>query len=142
MDTNLDRLAAQCAQAIIERVVDNDETQQRKSKAQLAADLDNTLTKALGVLQEHGVYACFLYLWAKEKDYGKAVSEEMLRLIEQMDLYHEKPAGESVEHVLRYISETVTADLEKLLLVKETLELALIYGRYGAKARQSETTTS
>lgn len=142
MDTNLDRLAAQCAQAIIERVVDNNETQQRKSKAQLAADLDNTLTKALGVLQEHGVYACFLYLWAKEQDYGQAVSKAMLRLIEQMDLYHEKPAGESVEHVLRYISETVTADLEKLLLVKETLELALIYGRYGAKARQSETTTS
>lgn len=140
MDTNLDRLAAQCAQKIVTQLVDGAEDQQAKAK--LATDLDNTLTKALGVLQEHGVYACFLYLWAKEKEHGQAVSKAMLRLIEKMDLYHEKPAGESVEHVLEYISKTVTADLEKLLLVKETLELALIYGRYGAKARQSETTTS
>ena len=33
------------------------------------------------------------------------------------------------------ISEKVTIDLERLLLVKETLEQMLIYARYGAKAR-------
>jgi hypothetical protein len=48
---NLDRLAAQHAQAVVQSGDQNIET---------------TVTKALGVLQEHGVYACFLYLLAKE----------------------------------------------------------------------------
>ncbi|MGC8800891.1 MAG: hypothetical protein ACP5UR_11690, partial [Chloroflexus sp.] len=73
---NLDRLAAECAQAIIRRVVDEEETQknkrenEKKSKQQLATSIDNTITKALGVLQENGVYACFLYLLAREKENG------------------------------------------------------------------------
>lgn len=122
--SNLDRLAAQHAQAIIRR------TSEKK-----ASDVDNTITKALGVLQENGVYACFLYLKAKEKENGDIVVEEMLNLLDALGFGWGKPATNKSEDVLRYISEKVTANLEPLMLTKETLEQMLIYGRYGAKAR-------
>jgi len=139
--SNLDYLAAKHSQEIIRRVVEKEETQknrgqgEKKSKQQLASELDNTVTKALGVLQENGIYACFLYLLAKEKDIGKVVIGEMLNLLEELPFEWRKPADDSTEEVLGYISEKVTADLERLLIAKDTLERMLIYARYGAKAR-------
>lgn len=121
---NLDRLAAQHAQEIIRR------TEDKK-----AGDVDNTVTKALGVLQENGVYACFLYLLAKEGENGGVVAEEMLNLLDGLGFDWGKPGNNSPEKVLNYITEKVTVHLERLLLAKETLEQMLIYARYGAKAR-------
>ena len=40
--------------------------------------------------------------------------------------------------LLAYYSDTVCAQLDRLLLVKGLFEQALIYVRYGAKARQQE----
>jgi hypothetical protein len=129
-ERNLDRLAAECAQRIIER-----------TKDKKAGDVDNTITKALGVLQENGVYACFLYLLAKEKGNAAVVVDEMLSLLEGLFSEWKKPMGNgqsdlSSDVVLKHITEKVTADLERLLLAKETLEQMLIYARYGAKARE------
>lgn len=140
--TNLDRLAAQHAQKIIGRLVDKDEKgnkQTDKKKIKEAADkTDNTVTKALGVLQEDGVYACFLYLLAKEKESGKIVVDEMLNLLEGLYSDWNKPSSNTPQDILSHITEKVTIDLERLLLTKETLEQMLIYARYGAKARQVE----
>lgn len=120
-ENNLDRLAAQRAQAIISRTGDK--------------DMDNIVTKALGVLQEDGVYACFLYLLAKEKgNGGDVVVEEMLNLLDRLGFGWGKP-GKNTEEVLKHVTDKVTANLERLLLAKETLEQMLIYARYGAKAR-------
>jgi hypothetical protein len=121
---NLDRLAAQHAQEIIKRTADKK-----------ASDVDNTVTKALGVLQENGVYACLLYLLAKEKKNGGVVIDEMLSLLDGLGFGWGKPNDSSAEEVLSHISDKVTVDLERLLLAKETLEQMLIYARYGAKAR-------
>jgi hypothetical protein len=165
--TNLDRLAAQHAQNIIFYLVDKDEKgNERNDKKQIndaAKKSENTVTKALGVLQENGVYACFLYLLAKEKDNGKSVVAEMLDLLEKLDFGWKKPnigcdwpmSNEQVdirseillknlrpEIVLKHITDNVTQNLERLLLTKEILEQMLIYARYGAKARQEETSTS
>ncbi|MGC9529167.1 MAG: hypothetical protein ACP5G2_00905 [Candidatus Bipolaricaulaceae bacterium] len=141
IQSNLDRLAAKHAQEIIRRVVDEEETQKnksedkKKSKQQLSTDVDNTVTKALGVLQENCVYACFLYLLAKEKENGGVVVDEILSLLEGLSFGWGKPDDSSAEQVLKHISDKVTVDLERLLLSKETLEQMLIYARYGAKAR-------
>ena len=123
---NLDRLAAQHAQAIIRR------TNEKK-----AAEIDNTVTKTLGVLQENGIYACFLYLKAKEKENGDVVADEMLNLLDGLGFGWEKPRSKAADDVLCHITEKVTDTnhLERLLLTKEILEQMLIYARYGAKAR-------
>ena len=70
---NLDYLAAKYAQTIIQK------TQDKKP-----SDVENTMTKALGVLQEDGVYACFLYLLAREKENGAVVVDEMLNLLSSL----------------------------------------------------------
>ena len=122
---NLDRLAAGYAQEIIRRTSDDK-----------ASDIENTITKSLGVLQESGVYACFLYLLAKEKKERRVVViEEMLGLLDSMGFGWGKPASNGPDAVLKHISDKVTGDLERLILAKETLEQMLIYARYGAKAR-------
>jgi len=120
---NLDYLAAKCAQTIIQ-----------KTKDKKASDIENTITKALGVLQEDGVYACFLYLLAREKENGAVVVGEMLNLLSSLPFGWQKPTSNSNE-ILRFINEQVTKDLERLLLAREVLEQMLIYARYGAKAR-------
>ena len=142
---NLDRLAAQHAQNIIRRLVDEDKDGKDRTNSKeikkAASSADNTVTKALGVLQENGVYACFLYLKAKEKENGDVVIEEMLNLLDRLGFGWSKPEDEngrvdtSAEVVLKHVAEKVTDNLERLLLAKETLEQMLIYARYGAKAR-------
>lgn len=121
---NLDRLAARHAQQLIE-----------DTREQKAGDVDNTITRTLGVLQENGVYACFLYLLAKEKDIGMVIVTEMLTLLDGLGFGWGQPADNQAQTVLQHINATVTADLERLLLARETLEQMLIYARYGAKAR-------
>ncbi|MEW5920629.1 MAG: hypothetical protein AB1796_06720 [Bacillota bacterium] len=127
---NLDWLAARHGQAVIRRLVDE--------KGVKASDADNIITKALGVLQEDGLYACFLYLLAKEKTKGQAVVEEMISLLENLGFGWGRPDGDSAEKVLDYITKKVTVKLEPLLLAKGTLEQMLVYARYGAKARAKE----
>lgn len=119
-DINLDRQAAKVAQTLVNN---------KKSK-----EIENAITKGLGVLQENGVYACFLYLLAKEGQIGKAVVDAMLTLLTKMPYKWVHP-GKKLEDILKFICVEISADLEKLLFVKETLEQMLIYARYGAKAK-------
>lgn len=123
---NLDWLAARFAQQVISRTIGTKPT-----------EIENTVTKALGVLQESGLYACFLYLKAKEGKNGDVVIDEMLNLLDSLGFGWGRPTSLKAEEVLSYIIEKVTGtdSLERLLLAKETLEQMLIYARYGAKAR-------
>ncbi len=111
---NLDYLAAKHAQEIVKALSDT------PKKA------ENSLTKTLGVLQENGVYACFLYLRAREDHSGKII-EQMRALLEALGIKNEPKDN------LEYARQ-LTADLPTLLLAKEALEQMLIYARYGAKA--------
>lgn len=114
---NLDYLAAQYAQKVIESLND-------PKKAEIS------LTKALGVLQENGVYACFLYLRARE-DNGDKIIAQMRNLLKALGL-KDKPQDD-----LEYARQ-LTTHLPNLLLAKEALEQMLIYARYGAKAANKQ----
>ena len=128
---NLDRLAAQHAQKVTQDLSPRE-----------AGDMDNTVIKALGVLQENGIYACALFLKSRpqaEQERAEKLLEEMLNLLAGLGFGWDKPAGKDAETVLQHISDRVTGgSLERLLLAKETLEQMLIYARYGAKARKAE----
>lgn len=120
---NLDYLAARHAQKLVENLN--------------TKEAETAFTKALGVLEENGVYACFLYLYAREKK-GEAVAVEMLTLLAALQFPGLPLNSADKEGVLKYIAEQVTGDLHRLLLAREALEQMLIYARYGAKARQKE----
>ncbi|MBN1138085.1 MAG: hypothetical protein JXM73_15965 [Anaerolineae bacterium] len=143
--THLDYLAAKCAQAIIARTKEHT-AQDDLSCSYDGSEVDNTVTKALGVLQEDGVYACMLYLLSrtqdKEKNIAAVVTDEMLNLLGSLGFegWDKPPLPDDrqrkAEAILKHISDHVTGgSLERLLLAKETLEQMLIYARYGAKAR-------
>lgn len=117
---NLDYLAATHAQELIQH------TQNPK-------DIENSLTKTLGVLQENGVYACFLYLYAREKNTGKEIAAAALKLFAALQLPTAPNASQTTE-TLTYIAQHITNHLPTLLLAKEALEQMLIYARYHAKA--------
>ncbi|MFZ5909637.1 MAG: hypothetical protein ACOYYU_06450 [Chloroflexota bacterium] len=119
---NLDYLAARRAQELIGTL---------KKEGIKIKDAENSLTKALGVLQENGVYACFLYLLAREKEIGPTVIKQMRELLRDVGV--QVTSRDNLE----YAAE-LTADLPTLLLAKEALERFLTYARYGAKAAQKE----
>lgn len=144
---NLDYLAAKHAQRIIADT----------ASVKKASDVENAVTKALGVLQENGVYACFVFALSRAKpgEKGELAKEaiifsiiirEMLWLLKELP--HTLPDELPIEatassvaiapkaaQILHLVAEHVTRELERLLLAKEVLEQMLIYARYGAKAR-------
>lgn len=129
---NLDRMAAHHAQAAISATSDKK-----------ASDVDNAITKALGVLQESGVYAAFLFLLSRggeDKHVAREVASQMLQLLGELSTalgfnWGQLPASNHSDQILTFVSDNVSADLERLLLAHELLEQMLIYARYGAKAR-------
>jgi len=110
------------------------------------SDTENLVTKSLGVLQEDGVYAFFLYLASqikgdKEDKRSKAAralanqaaklfKHEWLKLIQVDD--GEDAYKKAMEEIRR--EGGLASRLNDLLLAKRLLEQALIYARYHAKA--------
>jgi len=125
---NLDQLAAQTAQQIIEDTKSINKTQ-----------VDNLLTKALGVLQENGVYAATLFLYSRtgpDKEVAPAVRASLLRLAAD-ELVGQSEPEDKAETALSFVTAHITHNLHTLLLVKQSWEQTLIYARYGAKARET-----
>jgi hypothetical protein len=123
--TNLDLHAAQTAQAMIREA-------EKVGKAQ---DTENLITKVLGVLQENGVYACVLFLYARTSDgrIAKEVSKQLLLMTDKLDLTPPTKTDDWREG-LKFVSDQICSDLDRLLLVRQLWEQTLIYARYGAKA--------
>lgn len=137
---NLDLLAAQTAQKIIADTTDG----------QKAAKVDNLITKALGVLQENGVYAVLLYLYSRSADEQPVARQIRLRLLHLTSELALRPptdrqVGDKVvvenaqaSAALQFLTDHICGNLDRLLLVKQLWEQTLIYARYGAKAREAE----
>jgi hypothetical protein len=135
---NLDALCAQCGDDIVRDVA----PQRQLFKKDKPANLENTITKSLGVLQQDGVYAFFLFLdyfqqRSENQAAGKAVSliianrtKELLRA-KDSGILRARQQGERDDFAaLRDLSK----NLDSLLLARQLLEQALIYARYHAKA--------
>jgi len=121
---NLDLEAAKRAQKIIA------ETKNKSNEA------ENLITKALGILQENGVYACMLYLYSLSND-AKSISESIRRnFLKAIELLEEKPVSQNKEEVLKFFTNSICSDPDTLFLTKQLWEQILIYARYGAKTKE------
>lgn len=118
---NLDLLCAEAGGNLIKSL----ETKKAEKKK-----IENLITKSLGVLQENGIYAFFLFLNASNE--GKIAGEivrqcnNLLRR-KEIKLIHN-------EDVLAAVRDELAKDIDNLFLAKELLEKTLIYARYHAKA--------
>jgi len=119
---NLDRLCAQYGYQIADDV----------QKA-IGKGAENHITKSLGVLQENGIYAFFLYQASRssEKDGAEKLREQAHKLLKAAGIKPFDTVSDSLEAVR---TQGGLADkLDDLLLAKQLLEQALIYARYHAK---------
>uniref|UniRef100_A0A7C3UPH3 CRISPR type III-B/RAMP module-associated protein Cmr5 n=1 Tax=candidate division WOR-3 bacterium TaxID=2052148 RepID=A0A7C3UPH3_UNCW3 len=137
MRNNLDLLCAEFGQKIAEKVKD-----------------ENIIRNALSVLQEDGIYACFLYLLSKEdkkSEEDKKSKEDKMRELKDSLWEFLKHNRNPISRINRIsgINEikannihrayaSLSNSLENLLFAKELLERTLIYARYHAKAYGEE----
>lgn len=103
------------------------------------SNLENNLRKALGVLQEDGVYAMFLWL---EKNAG-SVRKELIEFFNKDDekthiklsryfLNGNKEFRQDFDEFCNDLQE-VAKDIDKLLFIKKLLERTLTYALYHTK---------
>jgi len=105
-----------------------------RALAQLEKVDEKTLASALGVLEEQGLYACFLFLNAQGKDAGRKVSSELAGFLRKVPA--DSPLLRNGD--LFTAVQALAGDLDKLLFARDLLRQALVYGRYHAKAREEK----
>ncbi|CAD7773998.1 hypothetical protein AIOGIFDO_01499 [Candidatus Methanoperedenaceae archaeon GB37] len=119
---NLDLEATRTSQEII-----------TKTGGNRSSEVENLITKTLGVLQENGIYACTLYLNSRtseaEKKIGPVIHEELLKMTKR--LVKTPIKNDDYE----YLTDEICSDIDLLILTKQLWEQTLTYARYGAKAR-------
>jgi hypothetical protein len=99
-------------------------------------DTENSITKSLGVLEEQGVYALFLYLHAREKQWGPTASKELASFLREQPTGHALLDGTTTNEPFDALQTLLAGDLDKLLFARDLLHRALVYARYHAKAAQ------
>ncbi len=149
----LDYLAAKTAREMVEMAT---KPSNEGGLGTAAKDLENLITKALGVLQSQGVYALFLYLYSQSGT-DKPIKKGAALIVEKLwNALGEEPAShlrilnnghklqgwnkalQQKNRVLADVTEHITANLDTLLLVRDLYEQTLIYARYHAKALQEK----
>lgn len=105
--------------------------------AQIGGSGERLLNNALGVLQEQGLYACFLYLQAQEKENGKKVGQELYMFLrKEIDPSLEETADSKngQDKMLAQIAK-LAENLDTLLFARELLLQVLTYARYHLKLK-------
>lgn len=97
---------------------------------------DNLINKALGVLQEQGVYAYFLFLKASsdEAKSKKIIINTSWKLLSSGIIESMKSENWDDHNWHEIIREKLLGNLDDLFLAYRLLEQTLIYARYHAKA--------
>lgn len=129
---NMQNLDLLCAQSGYEMCKEVNQQYNNQSPKVSKAKTENLFTRSLGVLQENGVYAFFLYLASRsgsEKKGAEKLKEQAGLLLREAKINPLEPVDDPLETV-RGLAE----NLDDLLLAKRLLEQALIYARYHAKA--------
>ena len=130
---NLDLLAARTAQAII-----TDTSKQR------AAEVDTLYYQSPWRTAERMVSTLDCYTSTHVPTTDKPIAGQtrlkLLYLISELGL--PKPVQTDASTALKFLTDNVCNDLNRLLLVKQLWEQTLIYARYGAKARSAAEETT
>lgn len=90
---------------------------------------EHVFTVALGVLEEQGPYACFLYLKAREGQAGKQIVRQSSSFLNEA-LKTSTQANDDLAFI-----QGLANDLDQLLFARDLLRHMFVYARYHAKAR-------
>lgn len=107
---------------------------------------ESLITKALGVLQENGPYAMFLFLREKKnknttKEFAGKCLNSLIGLLNDNEIKGFFGSAPSNKQPPEKISEWligISKDIDKLFFLKKILEQTLVYARYYSKALPEE----
>lgn len=103
-------------------------------------DKENTLTKALGVLAENGIYAMSVFLLSCHKpEYGKKVLGTLVQLWSDPRMGLITAGNRQPRDMLVTIRSEITTNLASLILAKKMTEQSLTFARYHAKALKEQS---
>lgn len=115
---NLDLACARTGQAIAEKP---------------SKELEKLVTSALAVLEEQGVYALFLFLKTRG---GKAAPTIEQKVREFLKTTPQRAPLLSGDGDVFASLQSMSEDLDKLLLARDLLRQALVYARYHVRVPQ------
>ena len=99
----------------------------------------NLLRKSLGVLQEDGVNAFFLYLKVNK---GEDILKKLYNFFSEEQILNEiLPNENNVEKIFENLRNNLAIDLNNLLFVKELLERTMIYAIYHSRSKPKNETS-
>ena len=121
---NLDLACARTGQAIAEKP---------------SKELEKLVTSALAVLEEQGVYALFLFLKTRGGKAAPTIEQKVREFLKTTP--QRAPLLSGNGDVFKSL-QSMSEDLDKLLLARDLLRQALVYARYHARVPQkSESRT-
>lgn len=94
---------------------------------------EKLLTDVLGVLDEQGLYAAFLYAKARDGNGSKAICKQVSKFLGSTP--KGSPLASSGKKDLLGAIKDISNDLDNLLLARDLVRQALVYARYHAKAK-------
>ncbi len=99
----------------------------------------STLRKALGILQEDGVYAMFLWLEKENSGIRKKLTTELngSDIVKKYLLQNSEGFRDDFKEFCKDLSE-LSQDIDKLFFLKKILERSLTYALYHAKIKGVE----
>lgn len=122
---NLDYICAKIGQNLVE------ETKDIRTKERI-------LRKALGVLQEDGVYAMFLWLENEDNEIRKKLNSLLNENEIKSKLLSDSTSFPGDFKVFCVQLQEVAKDIDKLLFLKKILERTLTYALYHAKIKEEK----
>lgn len=97
---------------------------------------ESLINRSLGVLQEGGIYAFFLFLASRgkgEKDQSDGIRKIIFSLLKDFPGLHGTLGAE--ENILEDVRNKLAEDLDGLFLARDLMEHTLVYARYHLKAK-------
>ena len=123
---NLDLACARTGQAIAEKP---------------SKELEKLVTSALAVLEEQGVYALFLFLKTRGGKAAPIIEQKVREFLKTTPQRAPLLSGNGNGDIFKSL-QSMSEDLDKLLLARDLLRQALVYARYHARVPQkSESRT-
>ena len=117
---NLDLACAKTGQAIAEKP---------------SKELEKLVTSALAVLEEQGVYALFLFLKTRGGKAAPTIVQEAHKLLRETPRRAPLLSGNGNGDIFKSL-QSMSEDLDKLLLARDLIRQALVYARYHVRVPQ------
>ncbi|MBU1222194.1 hypothetical protein KKF34_10115 [Myxococcota bacterium] len=100
-------------------------------------ELENSINKAISVLEEQGIYAMFLFLKTKGGRDGEKIKKSIFEFLKQTPKQSPLLSRNGDDDVFKSLQQ-ICNDLDKLLLARDLVRQTLVYALYHSRLQKNE----